>query len=736
MDEPLQLKMGAMEEAASSLLSHAVKTFQHEQGCAFFILSVASDVPQAEDLANGMRDILFRRLEEFTSTLSLSSSDELQHAFETFLHVLNEELAISAREQVWDASPSSWDVHALIGLAFDRSLCFSGMGELTALFLHKLPNDRYHVFNLFRGIQTEQGIPSWDKPFAVVLNGELHPGDVFCASNRPLQQEVSPEELHHILTALPAQGAAAQVRHALSPEADTVVLVLQVRASHPSSPPSPPRTSAESSLRQLTSTQAKTDRILSDPLPGFPLSFLRGVFQTVRGHGRASSSWRGSWLPALRRVIQTLSRIGVSLFTVLTHTVRHARHTPWQETKEQVADRAHALRRSVSRTFLRLPLLSRYLLLAAVVGIIALSASIGALSRSHGRQAIQSAFEEAVHGVEEERDRASGALIYQDETQARTSVQEAMRLLGEVAAPSPDVQPRLDALRRELEGMLDQMRHVVQIPQPSLLADASVVGNGFVPQAIASLPSGIFLFGNDRSAYRLDPQAKLLRRVEGAGETGGAVKEAFSQGTAAYVLDDRPGVSSLLADDPVRVQSASLTLPVGDAATWRDLYAYGDRLYALQAGGEGQTSQVFRFQSRGGADFGAPAAWIRTRQTDLSDAVSLSVDGTVFILKGDGRIVRFTAGTESVWTQGAVEPPLASATDLWTDADSRFLYLLDPAEQRLVVFEKETGAFVVQYRSDAFVGLTDLVVDEASRSVYLLAGPKLYRIDATHLAAP
>ena len=101
--------------------------------------------------------------------------------------------------------------------------------------------------------------------------------------------------------------------------------------------------------------------------------------------------------------------------------------------------------------------------------------------------------------------------------------------------------------------------------------------------------------------------------------------------------------------------------------------------------------------------------------------------------KKDGTILRYINGSEVGWKTGVVDPPITSATDIWTDMDSAFVYVLEPTTKRIVVFKKESGEFVVQYRSDAFKELNDVVIDEADYTIYLLSGSKLYSIAASHL---
>ena len=141
---------------------------------------------------------------------------------------------------------------------------------------------------------------------------------------------------------------------------------------------------------------------------------------------------------------------------------------------------------------------------------------------------------------------------------------------------------------------------------------------------------------------------------------------------------------------------------------------------------------VVRF-TRSGSSFDGQTDWITSRTVPLDTAVSLTVDGDVYVLMQNGSVSRFANGSEEGWSTGLVDPRLTQASKVWTSADSAYLYVLEPTTQRLVVFKKDTGEFVVQYRSDAFQGLTDFVVDEDGYTMYLLAGSKLYSIAPSHL---
>src|SRR3989338_2000896 len=143
---------------------------------------------------NGDSELLSQYLSEETQRLASSFGSEAnaQYRFEQFLGALNDGLASQVREGRWKVPITQFD--AVVGIACDEQMFFSGTGDLTAIFLHRKPSENYQVFNLFRGIQTEQALPTWEKAFAVVLDGDLKDGDVFTICNQDLQRTIEADE--------------------------------------------------------------------------------------------------------------------------------------------------------------------------------------------------------------------------------------------------------------------------------------------------------------------------------------------------------------------------------------------------------------------------------------------------------------------------------------------------------------------------------------------------------------
>ena len=113
----------------------------------------------------------------------------------------------------------------------------------------------------------------------------------------------------------------------------------------------------------------------------------------------------------------------------------------------------------------------------------------------------------------------------------------------------------------------------------------------------------------------------------------------------------------------------------------------------------------------------------------MTNAVSLAVDGSIYVLNSAGQILKFYGGElETTFTLDAMDPNLSAATKIYTTDQTQGLYVLDPNNKRVVVLTKD-GDIKNQYFSDTFDNLRDISVDETSDKIYLLNGTKVLSVD-------
>ena len=137
-----------------------------------------------------------------------------------------------------------------------------------------------------------------------------------------------------------------------------------------------------------------------------------------------------------------------------------------------------------------------------------------------------------------------------------------------------------------------------------------------------------------------------------------------------------------------------------------------------------------------GDGYSTPKYWVTTenpplpdRQAGLTDAVAMAIDGSIYVLKAGGGVLKFEKG-ELVSDFGLrdLDKPLSDPRAIFTTIDSERLYILDAGNKRVVVTDKN-GLYQSQYvYGEGLTDPTDLFVDEAAGIIYLLDGTKIYRI--------
>ncbi|MBU0646004.1 hypothetical protein KJ611_00805 [Patescibacteria group bacterium] len=648
-----------------------------------------------------------------------------QHTFEQFLANLNQQLTEQIRAGAWHFPIE--DFHAVVGLACEQEMYLSGTGELSTIFLHRTESQRYQIFNLARNINTEQALPTWEKTFSVILDGDLATGDIFCLASHPLSPTISNDELHEILTTLPAESAATKIRQYFSHDTALSVLVLQAQDTQTKLNASGVRSVAlpQHSIEHLEATQAQTAKLLKDQKPGGLISLLKSQLKKFNGQKENQTPLRQKIFSRLRQAGLWLARH--YLITKIKGHLSH-RSTRAGEKISAVKQRAvHALdhMQPDKKSF---PRSAKYLIFAALSVLIILAVSIYFLSQTKVETQEVENFQNQIQEINSLIEQGAAAMIYKDENQARGFYLQAQTLVQNLPQETVEQIDRSEQMKQEINGALDQLRHIVKIPEPPLIANFSAYEDFIRAQTFSFFNGQLYLFTNNKEVYAANLAEKKLELVETTAGTIGIPLASAHDDSGILILDNRPGISEF---NPAQKTLRITDLAPAENNQWLDLKLYGDNLYLLQIDNQANDGQIIRL-SRSGQNYSGPTQWIKSKSTNLQNAASVAIDGTIFVLKEDGQIIRFARSSEIGWEADLVEPAISKATKIWTDVNSDYLYVLEPLGKRVIVYQKESGQFISQYYFETLNNLRDFQIDETNRTIYLLTDQALYAADLSH----
>jgi hypothetical protein len=153
------------------------------------------------------------------------------------------------------------------------------------------------------------------------------------------------------------------------------------------------------------------------------------------------------------------------------------------------------------------------------------------------------------------------------------------------------------------------------------------------------------------------------------------------------------------------------------------VFVYNVRLYTLDA----ERNQIYKHtKTQTGYDKGTE--WIKDSSADFSGAVSMAIDGDLFVLKESGEMLKFVKGSQVPFSITGLEPALERPTYLWTYSDVDAIYILEPAQKRVIILDKN-GKLLKQFTAPAWENPTGMVVDNERGVLYILDQNKIYKLD-------
>jgi hypothetical protein len=140
-------------------------------------------------------------------------------------------------------------------------------------------------------------------------------------------------------------------------------------------------------------------------------------------------------------------------------------------------------------------------------------------------------------------------------------------------------------------------------------------------------------------------------------------------------------------------------------------------------------NQVLKFTK--GAYARPPLPWLKQpEKVDLSGAVDIAIDGRIYALTASGQLLTLSRGALEKRQPIQATPALQAPAALISPANSDFLYVAE-SNGRILKLTKD-GAVAAQFRpadgNAELANLSALAVDEASQTIYAVAGNRIVRL--------
>lgn len=307
------------------------------------------------------------------------------------------------------------------------------------------------------------------------------------------------------------------------------------------------------------------------------------------------------------------------------------------------------------------------------------------------------------------------ALIDLNPIRARQLLLEARDLINEISDEEA-TQAVLD-FKVELEQSLSLVMREHEV-EPISYFDLVFIKDGAKGDDLAISGGEMVIFDKEKRAiYSLEIATKQSAFLAG-GESLVDGQQVAAFLPKIYLLTER----GVLEFDKETKREKLVIEPDDEWGEIVDFRAFGGNLYLLDKGGE-----IWKYPGIEGG-FGAYRFWLKGEEPDFSDAVGMSIDGSIWILKRNGTILKFTQGGRDPFTISGLDQPLNNPTAIFTDDDQENLYIVDKGNSRVVVINK-SGEYDSQYLWQGMGDIVGLVASEEEKKILLLSANQIFAIE-------
>jgi len=697
-----QLRLAEIEVNKSPLDEKIIGVFRYEsesRGKRGPVLVVLAEISSTLYVYEQLLDVVNASAEQIRHLVSAVDTDPMAR-FEKLIQRLNDAIAdFLSREP----SQVAWNrVNMFVLEISGEHICISGLGRLSNILLQKQSDGSYRSFDLFGSLEQPADIQP-EKPFAALICGELHAGDILFAGTSNFERLRHELQIAQRLKTLPPVTAALEIQQDIErqeiPDDFAALVMANVALPSPEALTrekisEPAKEKSTASIERMYQEEQTAQAMLGPTIAPLPSpapaqawqTHLRQQILTWRSAFRSPRSALRSWLSRrtpLRDPVTMASLRGMSAGHGSFITQKHKRTA------------------------------------ALIAGAIVLFGG-GTLwyHLAQRSSAEQAAWDAAYRQAMDKRTQAETEMIYGNEDHSVRLIAEAEQIATSLDEKTSTRRTNRAKLESALADVRTKLRHEMRVEQPPELLGLPA-RNGNPLHAVAWSQGHLTAFDPSvNSLFIVDPNTHAQKRLAwpptiAAPHTASPMKDgvlfAVDPHTALH-LDAQTGQLVSLPFEGRRATSTEVGV------------AYSRRFYVLDP----LEGMIWKYTL--GATIGSESAYLKQTNASLAKADAMTIDTSVYVGFSDGQLVRYLSGVQESWAPAAIDPPLTSITSLWTTTEIDRLVVADPVGKRVIVFRKD-GKLIAQITSPAFQEPRSVTGDDVHKKIYVSDGSRVFSFD-------
>lgn len=301
-----------------------------------------------------------------------------------------------------------------------------------------------------------------------------------------------------------------------------------------------------------------------------------------------------------------------------------------------------------------------------------------------------------------------------------SSVIATLQAQEKTFAKQPSAQKYIQAKLKEVSSFYDSVSGKQVFNELPVFYDFQLIQSNFVANSSKSLEKiGYFLDKENKKIVKLDLGSKKAEVIDLASLA--LVNDIDATNDSLFIL----GAGIFKRPNIIEGEAVEVVESGKSNEEARLISVFNNNLYVLNQ----SQRNIFKYTySESEQKFGLPIRWVKSaKDLEYENIVSFVVDGEVWLSTKDGKIFRLNAGEGAIFDIVGLTEPLNSPTYLATTEESKNLYLLEPAQSRLVVVSKE-GEFVKEVKSLSLASGNAIIPLESENKALVVSGTLIFEV--------
>lgn len=308
---------------------------------------------------------------------------------------------------------------------------------------------------------------------------------------------------------------------------------------------------------------------------------------------------------------------------------------------------------------------------------------------------------------------AENAIRYGENAKGESLLKEILDNISQFTSDGNSLKDEALKLKDQAQEKLYGISKLKIIENPDVLADIDIKNLEFVPQTL--LISGY-------NMYLSSPISPNLYVFDLNSRKGDLLKYSqnleLADDLSSFILFfSRP--DKIIFLESGKLKEEKLALPK-DEFSFDLMSSYASNIYFLNQ----EKNEIIKYSYGSNFKWGEPKVSFSPKEK----AKSFAIDSYFWLLNENNAIDVYYKGNYEKTVSINIYPEIKNLTKIKTKSGLPYLYLLEPANSRLIITDK-SGKIVEQLQSEKFDNLKDFSISSNGSTIWILNGEQIFRVE-------